>query len=419
MHEKYRYFFYVYADGQKIYSYHPVISSLYGSSYGMFFHQVFVPEQTKQLKIKIIPAFENVPGSFNETMISDPGMYVTNVLKRGMLGFCTCLVMFILGIVTVIAGFIRRNETEFITLGMFAVLAAVWSVNNTLFLQLLTDNPALIRFLNYITLILLPYPPVSFLSKMTKSRSILIPILNVAVALNFTLSIILTVWKVTDYHELLPISQVIVLLSVGVVVFHILQAIRQKTIPEGFFPVTVIGSSTAIAGVMIDLVRYNIKANGIQSSGGFTRIGISLFLIILTIYLIKDYSRVKMEGEKAELMEKLAHTDALTGLKNRLSFNEAEMVMKAESTSCFIVQLDINDLKKVNDFYGHSEGDKHICAAADIIRESFDKIGVCYRTGGDEFITVAVVSAKEHDVIAAIQRLKKRLPITTKRVTRL
>ena len=54
---------------------------------------------------------------------------------------------------------------------------------------------------------------------------------------------------------------------------------------------------------------------------------------------------------------------------------------------CIIIQLDINDLKKVNDTYGHAEGDTHITSAANIIKKSF-KLGDCYRTGGDEFIVI-------------------------------
>ena len=42
----------------------------------------------------------------------------------------------------------------------------------------------------------------------------------------------------------------------------------------------------------------------------------------------------------------------------------------------------------VNDNYGHKEGDRHIKAAAEIIRNSFGQIGNSYRTGGDEFIVV-------------------------------
>ena len=52
------------------------------------------------------------------------------------------------------------------------------------------------------------------------------------------------------------------------------------------------------------------------------------------------------------------------------------------------MQLDINGLKAINDTYGHSAGDTHIMAAADIIVESFGKSARVFRIGGDEFLIV-------------------------------
>jgi diguanylate cyclase (GGDEF)-like protein len=88
-------------------------------------------------------------------------------------------------------------------------------------------------------------------------------------------------------------------------------------------------------------------------------------------------------------MSKLAFTDALTGLQNRMAFtNRENSVNTRENGKCIVIQFDINNLKTVNDNYGHKEGDKHIKAGADIIENSFGQIGNCYRTGGDEFIVV-------------------------------
>ncbi|MDE6657586.1 MAG: GGDEF domain-containing protein, partial [Oscillospiraceae bacterium] len=62
------------------------------------------------------------------------------------------------------------------------------------------------------------------------------------------------------------------------------------------------------------------------------------------------------------------------------------------SVSCVsetvFIHLDVNHLKKVNDTYGHAEGDKHIKAAANIIQNSFGEKGYCFRVGGDEFFAI-------------------------------
>lgn len=50
-----------------------------------------------------------------------------------------------------------------------------------------------------------------------------------------------------------------------------------------------------------------------------------------------------------------------------------------------ICQLDLNNLKKVNDSYGHAFGDKYIAKSAEIIKEAFGDNGYVFRVGGDEF----------------------------------
>ena len=60
----------------------------------------------------------------------------------------------------------------------------------------------------------------------------------------------------------------------------------------------------------------------------------------------------------------------------------------------------------MNDVYGHAEGDKHIIAAADMIRGSFSDIGTGFRTGGDEFIVIAE-NCSETQAEDAVNRLRQ------------
>ncbi|MBR1593032.1 MAG: GGDEF domain-containing protein [Ruminococcus sp.] len=88
-------------------------------------------------------------------------------------------------------------------------------------------------------------------------------------------------------------------------------------------------------------------------------------------------------------MEKLAMEDALTGIKNRNAFTGCEKkLLEKDSGSCVFVHFDVNRLKKVNDTYGHAEGDKHIKAAANVLKNSFGEYGECFRIGGDEFFVI-------------------------------
>lgn len=76
--------------------------------------------------------------------------------------------------------------------------------------------------------------------------------------------------------------------------------------------------------------------------------------------------------------------DPLTEIYNRGNFQN-RMKEDSEEITNLIVIMDLNNLKKVNDTYGHMEGDQFIKDAAYLIQNSFMDAGQAYRIGGDEF----------------------------------
>jgi len=93
------------------------------------------------------------------------------------------------------------------------------------------------------------------------------------------------------------------------------------------------------------------------------------------------------------MVEKLNETyliDPLTGLYNRMGFNKYSQEIlkecKKKSKSFCILFLDLDDLKSVNDKYGHDEGDRFIRVTSGILREVLGESVVIMRYGGDEFV---------------------------------
>ena len=125
---------------------------------------------------------------------------------------------------------------------------------------------------------------------------------------------------------------------------------------------------------------------------------------------VTDAMRIKREyTEKLAMVQNMAEIDALTGIKNKNAYKEREKLMNTRiqenrQPEFAIVILDVNDLKKINDAEGHEAGDRYICAACDIICQTFKRSPV-YRTGGDEFVVISqdedyARSAELVDVIA-------------------
>ncbi len=90
----------------------------------------------------------------------------------------------------------------------------------------------------------------------------------------------------------------------------------------------------------------------------------------------------------------LALTDDLTGLSNRRGFLAlaAHQLRIARRThqSAMLFFADFNNLKQVNDAFGHREGDRALVYAADALRETFRDSDVIARFGGDEFAVLAL-----------------------------
>ena len=92
-------------------------------------------------------------------------------------------------------------------------------------------------------------------------------------------------------------------------------------------------------------------------------------------------------------MENLYNRDTLTDLYNRHGYNmffeEYCRQCMTEGLSLAVLIIDMDDLKFVNENYGHAEGDYSICAIAEGMRVASKHGEICLRTGGDEFMVIA------------------------------
>ncbi len=91
-------------------------------------------------------------------------------------------------------------------------------------------------------------------------------------------------------------------------------------------------------------------------------------------------------------VQRLAVTDPLTGLFNRHKLNEA-LDLEVERAGRYgrplsLIMLDMDQMKKINDTYGHPAGDEVLRRVADTIRKVVRKVDLPTRYGGDEFLVV-------------------------------
>ncbi len=105
--------------------------------------------------------------------------------------------------------------------------------------------------------------------------------------------------------------------------------------------------------------------------------------------------------------------DPLTGLLNHFSFEETVSgYLKANSQlnlKAAMVMWDLDNLKYVNDTYGHDHGDKYLQLAGDMLRELQDEGAIVARVSGDEFFAFIPYTTNPLDVRAKVSRIHSKL----------
>lgn len=141
------------------------------------------------------------------------------------------------------------------------------------------------------------------------------------------------------------------------------------------------------------LVRYTIASffliifyNNVMVIGGSEARRLTVYLlliyfIVLTYRLMVSY--LKADGDKQQLSA-LAFNDRLTGLGNRLALRDYGAAKLQAGEPFYLLFMDLNRFKSVNDTYGHTVGDEYLCAFARALQGMQD--AVCFRFSGDEFV---------------------------------
>ncbi len=155
----------------------------------------------------------------------------------------------------------------------------------------------------------------------------------------------------------------------------------------------------------------------------------AIFSVIIFIFVMAInyfYSNLKVVAENySEKIEEIrmqdlqirdivekSNKDSMTGFYLRhVAMEELEWYIKKKA-ECFIVFIDIDGLKKVNDNHGHNEGDCYISEVSERIRRTLDKYTIA-RIGGDEFLIVGETVEDENitDIMLNLEKEIGRIAI--------
>jgi diguanylate cyclase (GGDEF)-like protein len=125
--------------------------------------------------------------------------------------------------------------------------------------------------------------------------------------------------------------------------------------------------------------------------------------------MLAEQERARSAEQKAQV---LAYRDPLTGLANRRALTERldTFVGRDPPAQFYLLMLDLDMFKGVNDAHGHGAGDRLLQAVASRLKTIVEGVGHAYRLGGDEFaVTLELAMGQHAAAVATADRLVQEI----------
>lgn len=379
-------------DGESIASYQEEDLKV-GLTPGDLWNVILIPEGSagKEIEIQMYVVFEKGSNLLRTIHFApiEIAMQATNM--QGILGFVICIMIFVTSLFYIIADiFVFRKHTSghaLVSWAFFSMSMALWSLSQIPIVHLMLGNGMAIRMLSYATLpFVLAFAAVFVSRRKTRKEQAVAGIVALICMIWGVLTVVLDTFGFVSYVRTLSYTQYFILLLMLIVVVQSIinfKNYKKKTFQQKIY---MYGNVGLILASGWDMYRvYNL---GTADYSRNVRVALLIYSLFVGVDFFAEFIEYVKRAESVNVMEKLAHADGLTGISNRMAFDELiEEIIKTDRKEVSVVQLDVNNLKTMNDEFGHLEGDKLLKMVALTIEAAFPD-GQCFRYGGDEFVVV-------------------------------
>lgn len=401
-----------YINGELIYQFVLNEEMPFGRSPGFGAQFISLGESAgKELKVTITAPYDSAAGQIPDFFIGKKSDLMFQILGNDISSSMACFLLFVMGVVLVIGSLAFKHvlkTTELYYLGLFSIIFTIWSAMQFPYIQLLINNRAIVMYLNFVTFELYAIPMVLYVrDKFGNQMQKVFNGIACVGMVHFILSIVLQTADILDMEDTLFVVHLVMLSGVGLTVFLVIRNLIRGNYTRKRKLVINIGYGLVAFCVLADLIRYYVQRS--PDIARCTRVGLIIYVICMGFDYSKIYFKAIESTLETKVLEKIAYTDMMTRLKNRTAYQEdiirLNNKLKTSDIIITVILLDLNNLKQINDLYGHSQGDTYIIKSAEAIAHIFQQTGSCYRIGGDEFAVFLPGIKKEEckDMIDQLQ----------------
>ena len=356
------------------------------------------------LRMQMTAAYSGDAPDIDNVFWGDSTAIVLSIMRQKLWGALSCIAICLIGFIMIILDIAlnykkKRTGHGISCLGVFSLCMGGWGLIETNVLQFLVGDTQILKPIDNLLLILMVMPLLLFadwLYDILKYKAV--KVFCILQIIYLVSCIILPLAGVTDWHGLLFIGRIFIgIFAVGFVVLSVWKnrfLFVRKASRSAEAVLQLAGIVALCMSAVISLLRF--LTNDAMDRASMLRFGLLLFILCFAASSLFQIYKLIAQGLEYDTVQKIAYSDALTGLGNRAAYLERlEECVKEHILRLGIVYLDVNNLKKVNDVEGHEQGDILIRTAAKVIKESFGAFGRAYRIGGDEFCVLIDENAME------------------------
>lgn len=383
----------VYRDNYLVYEYFKTPNNL--SKMGLIEHHIIDLKnlgQVRDIEIKFKPIDGSIP-SYNvlPILLGSRLSIINYMLKKDSLKAIASFVLFSIFMCMIFVYLASKNTglnaDKTLNVAVLSLICGVYFISHSWTFRFVIDGYYIPNILEYCAFVfVMPSLCSLFVYDINPKSKLAFRILFVASILNLVIQNTLASYFNIEYSRMVKFTHIIIFFYILTIIWAFLITDGKKYPQKKQLVLSMLIATLTVGSGTIYLIIY-----GNLEFVNYTILGAIIFVVMQAVIVLNSYKKIYNELVKENYYKEAAFIDPMTQLSSRVAYIQkldSFKLKKILGNSLFVMSIDMNNLKSINDEFGHDMGDKYIKILAEAIDKacSLFKNAEGFRIGGDEFV---------------------------------